>query len=117
MFARVTCVQQITPQAEDHESTSAGSVPASSPTLAGPDLITCPNTTIPTLLTLAMIGTGGISVVTMTHCHGEATTQVDAKYARHGPYGTAARFSAASDGSGLPIGPARRVFKPTQSRT
>ena len=68
-------------------------------------------------LTLAMIGTGGISVVTMTHCHGEATTQVDAKYARHGPYGTAARFSAASDGSGLPIGPARRVFKPTQSRT
>jgi hypothetical protein len=41
-----------------------------------------------------MIGTGGISVVTMTHCYGEATTQVDAKFARHGPFGTAARFSA-----------------------
>ena len=46
------------------------------------------------VLTLAVIGTGGASVVTMTHCHGEATTQVDAKYARHGPFGTAARFSA-----------------------
>ena len=45
-------------------------------------------------LTLAMIGTGGISVVTMTHCHGKATTQVEAKFARHGPFGTAARFSA-----------------------
>jgi len=64
-------------------------------------------------LTLAVIGTGGASVVTMTHCHGEATTQVDAKYARHGPFGTAARFSAPSDGSGLPTGPARRVFKAT----
>ena len=41
-----------------------------------------------------MIGTGGISVVTMTHCHGKVTTQVEAKFARHGPFGTAARFSA-----------------------
>ena len=32
--------------------------------------------------------------MTMTHCHGEATTQVDAQFARHGPFGTAARFSA-----------------------
>ena len=66
-------------------------------------------------LTLAIIGTGGISVVTMTNCHGEATTQVDAKFARHGPFGTAARFSAPSDGSGLPTGPARRVFNASQS--
>jgi hypothetical protein len=33
-------------------------------------------------------------VVTMIHCYGEATTQVDAKYARHGPFGTAAKLSA-----------------------
>jgi hypothetical protein len=68
-------------------------------------------------LTLAMIGTGGISVVTMIHCYGEATTQVDAKYARHGPFGTAAKLSAPSDGSGLPTGPARRVFKTSQGST
>ena len=45
-------------------------------------------------LTLAMSAASGMSVVTMTQCHGEATTQVEAKIARHGPKGTAARLSA-----------------------
>ena len=62
-------------------------------------------------LTLAMSAAGGLSVVTIVHCHGEATTKVEAKFARHGPIGTAARFSAPLDGSGLPTGPARRVIQ------
>jgi hypothetical protein len=40
-----------------------------------------------------MSAASGISVTTMTHCHIEATTQVEATYARHGPKGTAARLS------------------------
>lgn len=64
-------------------------------------------------LTLAMSAASGMSVVTMTQCHGEATTQVEAKIARHGPKGTAARLSAPSFGSGSPTGPARRVIKAT----
>ena len=45
------------------------------------------------LLTLAVSAAGGLSVVTMTHCHGEATTKVEASFVRHGPIGTAVRFS------------------------
>jgi hypothetical protein len=41
-----------------------------------------------------MIGFGGMTVETMIHCHGEATSHIEATFARHGPIGTAARLSA-----------------------
>ena len=65
-------------------------------------------------LTLALIAAGGLTAVSMTQCHGVAQAQVEATFVRHGPFGTAAGFSAPSDGFGSPTGPARRDYRPRE---
>ncbi len=41
-----------------------------------------------------MIAAGGISALTMNHCHCLAQANAEATFVRHGPLGTAAGYSA-----------------------